>query len=144
MRISTVSVLPPKKPESTPTVPPISDRHERRDEADDQRDAAARDQQGEHVDAAVVGPEPVRAARRLEDGADLRGRVVRLEERSEDRDEDEEREDREPDHRLPVAAGSPCGRSRGRLLCAIPSASASSSAACSGSIRLMPSPAGRT
>ena len=81
---------------------------ERRCEADDERDARARDDEREHVRPTVVGAEPVGARRRLVDGAGLLPRVVRLEERREDRDEDEEDEDGEAeDHRrLPEGRGA--------------------------------------
>ncbi len=78
------------------------DRHERGEEADPERDAASRDQQREHVAAAVVGAEPERAARWRVHRPHLLRRVVRLEPRCEDRDEDEETEDAEADHRSAV------------------------------------------
>ena len=88
-------------------------------------------------------PSQCGAARRRVDGTGLRSRVVRLEPRSEQRHENEEEEHAKADHGLAVAedrgtdeaaAAAPRDPLGERVLVAD----------CSGSIRLMTSPAGRT
>ena len=111
--------MPPKKPGDHAHRAADQHRHERRGEPDLERHAGAGDQQREHVDAAVVGAEPVRrswAARRPGRSSSWIGTAPA---RREDRDEHEEEQDAEPDQRRRLAedrrrARSPaCGARRG-------------------------------
>ena len=59
-RISASSTQPPRKPAVVPTEQADADRHRRRRGADQQRDAGAVEQLGQHVAAEPVGAQPMR------------------------------------------------------------------------------------
>ena len=60
MRISRLSMKPPKKPATAPTSVPSGDRDRRRDDADRHRDPAAPEEAREDVVAERVGADRVR------------------------------------------------------------------------------------
>ena len=97
IRMRTVSVLPPANPETSPTSPPIT--AETMAAANPTMSEILEPQEPHHVRSAAVEAQEVRAARRLEDLADLRLGVVD-EHRAEDRYEHEQPDDRDADDRL--------------------------------------------